>query len=330
MVKHRRSHPQTVKKARTTRYRVQNWPKYDRALARRGSVTIWFDPRLTQRWRHAQQPPGKRGAPFHYRPALMVCMLTLKAVYHLSNRETEGLMRSLLRLMGPARRVPDHTTLSRRGRQLKVPLASLPARGPVHLLLDSSGLQIQGVSPWREWQQARWRKAQAGRQDFRKIHLAVNADAQEFVAVELTDKFEHDKNLVEALLQPVADPIGQVTADGNYDFDTCREAIRARGARDLIPPRANAVIDPRHPRPERDAALRQIARLGSRKAWKKRVGYHRRSLIETAFSRLKRRLGQRLSSREKSRQITEANIWCRVMNALTQLGLPDTVPIGTA
>jgi IS5 family transposase len=128
----------------------------------------------------------------------------------------------------------------------------------------------------------------------------------------------------------VADPIGQVTADGNYDFDTCREAIRARGARDLIPPRANAVIDPRHPRPERDAALRQIARLGSRKAWKKRVGYHRRSLIETAFSRLKRRLGQRLSSREKSRQITEANIWCRVMNALTQLGLPDTVPIGTA
>jgi IS5 family transposase len=293
-------------------------------------VTIWFDPRLTQRWRHAQQPLGKRGAPFHYRPALMVCMLTLKAVYHLSNRETEGLMRSLLRLMGPARRVPDHTTLSRRGRQLKVPLASLPARGPVHLLLDSSGLQIQGVSPWREWQQARWRKAQAGRQDFRKIHLAVNADAQEFVAVELTDKFEHDKNLVEALLQPVADPIGQVTADGNYDFDTSREAIRARGARDLIPPRANAVIDPRHPRPERDAALRQIARLGSRKAWKKRVGYHRRSLIETAFSRLKRRLGQRLSSREKSRQITEANIWCRVMNALTQLGLPDTVPIGTA
>ena len=108
-----------------------------------------------------------------------------------------------------------------------------------------------------------------------------------------TDKHVHDNRLVEPLLAQVSGKVRQVTADGNYDFQAARLPIRARGATDLIPPRADAVIVPDWPRPGRDQALKLIARWGGRAAWKRHIGYHQRSLIETAFSPMKGRLGPR-------------------------------------
>jgi IS5 family transposase len=306
---------------------VRNWRAYDRALVRRGEITLWLDRRLVRHWRAPKS--GKRGASPTYTDAVIACLLTLKAMFHLSNREVEGLVRSLLKLMRVKLPTPDHTTVSRRGGRLALALPVQAASEPVHLLLDSTGVQIFGPSAWREWQDQHWRQTQRGQHDFRKLHLAVNADTQEIVAVEVTDKFEHDKEQVARLLAQVPSAIARVTADGNYDFNSAREAIAARGARDVIPPRADAVIQPAHPRPERDQAVRRIAQLGSRKAWKVESGYHRRSLIETAIYRLKTRLGHRLRSREKTRQIQEARIWCGVLNRLTRLGLPDSVPILT-
>jgi IS5 family transposase len=315
------------KPSKRVRYRVRNWRAYERALVRRGEITLWFDRRLVKNWRPAKT--GQRGAPPTYSAAVIVCMLTLKAVFHLANREVEGLVKSILKLMRVKLPTPDHTTVSRRGGRLRVALPVQAARGPVHLLLDSTGVQIFGPSAWREWQDQHWRQTQLGQQDFRKLHLALDADTQEIVAVEVTDQHEHDKEQVEPLLAQVPGAIARVTADGNYDFNSTREAIAARGARDVIPPRADAVIRPSQPRPERDQAVRRIALLGSRKAWKRESGYHVRSLIETTIYRLKARLGQRLRSREKTRQIQEVRIWCGVLNRMTRLGLPDSVPILT-
>lgn len=330
MPKPTRPHSKAAKTPKAVRYRVQNWPKYERALRQRSNIQLWLDPDLLRRWPRAEQPSGRRGAPCYYSPAVIVCMLTLKALYHLSHRDVEGFVRSLLQAQHLRRRVPDHTTLSRRGRHLSVPLDVRPSRTPIHVLLDSSGVQIRGVSPWREWQQVRWRRAQAGRQDFRKIHVALNAETHEFVAVEVTDKLEHDQNPVPALLEAIRTPIAQVTADGNYDFRRAREAIAARGARAIIPPRVTAAINPRDPQPERDAAVRWIqTHATGRAGWKKRSGYHRRSLVEAAFSRWKGRLGSRLASREKSRQITEVLIGCRLLNHFTHLGRPETQRVPT-
>ena len=328
MAKSKLPHSQPAKKRKVVRYRVQNWPQYERALRQRSNIQLWLDPELFKRWPRREQPHGRRGAPCYYSPAVIVCMLTLKALYHLSHRDVEGFVRSLLHAQHLRRRVPDHTTLSRRGRHVAVDLDVRPSHQPVHVLLDSSGVQIRGVSPWREWQHQQWRRAQAGRQDFRKIHVAFNADTHEFLAVEVTDKYEHDQNLVPALLDAIAAPLAHVTADGNYDFHFARNAIAAHGAAALIPPRADAVVDPRPPRPERDAAVRWIqTHATGRKGWKKRSGYHRRSLVETAFSRWKGRLGTRLASREKLRQITEVRIGCRLLNRFIHLGRPETARI---
>ena len=322
-------HPLASRRPRAVRNvkcRVPNWHRYEKALCQRGALTLWVDRRWLERW-YRRERSGKRGAPFIDSAGLILCMLTLKAVYHLSNRETQGLMQSLLWLLRARYPVPDHTTLSRRGRQLAVPLRAQSQHQPLHLLLDSTGLQLVDVSPWRAWQGARWRQAQTGKQDFRKIHVALNTDTQTIEAVEVTDKHVHDNRLVEPLLAQVSGKVRQVTADGNYDFQAARLPIRARGAMDLIPPRADAVIVPDWPRPGRDQALKLIARWGGRAAWKRHIGYHQRSLIETAFSPMKGRLGQRPGSREKSRQITEVRVWCQVLNRMAQLGLPHSQPV---
>lgn len=317
-----RKHPRPLpREHKRVRYRVQNWSAYDRALVARGQVTLWVDERVLREWQ-APRRAGQRGAPQRYSETLMLSLWALKARYRLTNRGVEGLMQSLLSLLGIGRPVPDHTTISRRGRQLRVDLTRARRSAPIHVLLDSTGIKIQGASTWRSWQHYR----PGGPHTFRKLHLAADADTQEIVAVEVTDRQDHDKEMVEPLLAQIADPLGRVTADGNYDFDRVREAIWARGALDIIPPRVTAVRVRANPRPERDRAVQRMAETGSKAAWKAEVGYHRRSLIETTMSRLKGQFGERMGSRERRRQITELRVWGWVLNHLTLLGMPMSHP----
>lgn len=310
---------QAPKKAR---YHVRNWPQYERALVDRGRMTLWIHEQVLRQW-CAPKVKGQRGAPRLYSDLLILCLWALKARYHLTNRGVEGFMKSILWALGVYRPVPDHTTVSRRGRHLPVTLTRPTPMKPIQVLIDSTGIKILGASTWREWQ----RYVPGGPRDFRKLHIALDAATQEIVAVEVTDKYDHDKDQVAALLAQVVDPIQRVTADGNYDFDSSREAIRAYGAQDLIPPRANAVIQPNSPRPERDRAIQLIETLGSKAAWKEAVGYHQRSLVETAMYRIKGQFGERMASREKERQITEMRVWAWVLNQLTRLGMPVSRPV---
>jgi hypothetical protein len=123
-----------VKKAK---YRVTDWPEYDRALVQRGSLTVWFDDAfLRKHWRTAHT--GKRGAPFTYSDAPIQTLLTLKAVFHLPYRAVEGLARSLAGLMGLALPIPDRIQTSRRARRF-VRIAALNAMTPLGMPVSVRG-----------------------------------------------------------------------------------------------------------------------------------------------------------------------------------------------
>ena len=129
----------TSKAPTTVAYRVRNWQAYDDALVRRGSLTLWVEEATLQAWRY--QGPTQRGAQFQYSDTAIECLLTLRSVYHLTLRATEGLAGSLFGLMGLDLDVPDHTTLSRRAATVPITLPKR-ATGPLHLILDSSGLKV--------------------------------------------------------------------------------------------------------------------------------------------------------------------------------------------
>ena len=149
-----------------TKYRVTNWASYDRALVRRGDVTLWFAPEARRSW-HAKAT-GRRGAQPQFSDVAIETALTLRLLFHLPLRQAEGFLRSILRLMDLDLKAPDHTTLSRRGRRLMVDLRVDVTSGPVHLLVDSSGLAAFGEGEW-----AAAKHGGRGKRGWRKLHLGV-------------------------------------------------------------------------------------------------------------------------------------------------------------
>ena len=129
-----------------TKYRVKKWASYDRALVQRGDVTVWLSPEAIASWK----PPsiGKRGGQLKYSSIAIETALTLRLVFHLPLRQTEGFLASVFGMMGVDLDVPDHTTLSRRSQGLDVDLRRARANEPIHLIVDSSGLSIAGEGEW--------------------------------------------------------------------------------------------------------------------------------------------------------------------------------------
>src|SRR4051812_13680086 len=128
--------------------KVMNWREYDASLRQRGSLTVWFSDEAIEGWRAA--PRTTRGGQPWYSPLAILTALTLRAVFRLALRQTEGLIGSVLHLLGQELRVPDHTTLSRRSRGFAGRQPKVIPRGPMHLVVDSTGLcnGASGVKPF--------------------------------------------------------------------------------------------------------------------------------------------------------------------------------------
>lgn len=311
--------PPTAASTGKAKYRVTNWPEYDRALVRRGNLTIWFDESfLRERGRPA--PTGQPGAPFVYSDLAIQALLTLKAVFDLPYRMVEGLARSMVRLMGVQLNIPDHTLRSRRAKTVTVQIPRRQRTGPVPVVVDSTGLKLYGDGEWKVRQHG-----VSKRRTWRKVHLAMDAAAKDVIGVEVTTSEWTDGEVFAGLLEQVEGDIAQVTGDGAYDTRNAYDAALERSATLVVPPQDNAVPwEADHPRTQ---ALTAIAKQGL-PAWKKSVGYHRRSLAENGMYRFKQLLGDSLACRQFETQVTEVHTRVAALNIMTYLGMPVSVRVG--
>ena len=310
----------TKKKTKRT-YRLRNWSQYNKALVQRGSLSVWISEDVLSAW-HNTARTGKRGKPADYTDTAILCMATLEEVYGLPLRATEGLTRSVIRLLGVELSVPCYTTLCRRRRSLEVTLPRRKKSEPLHLVVDSTGIKVYGEGEWKVRQHGYTR-----RRTWRKLHLGVDEATGEFVAVVVTTNSFKDSQLLEDLLAQVEDEISQVSADGAYDSRNCYDAIRERKARAAIPPQKRAKIwrhgNTKAERHLRDENLRAIRRAG-RAQWKRDSNYHRRSLAETAVFRMKMIFGERVAARRFDGQAAQLLVRCATLNRMTHLGMPDS------
>lgn len=304
-----------------TKYKTTNWSAYNDALKRRGSLTVWFDPEMT--WR--APPTGKRGRQPSFSDAAIQTCLTMKVLFGMPLRQTTGFVQSLLKLVGLDWVVPDFSTLCRRQRTLNVAIPYRGGAGPLNLLIDSTGIKAEGEGEWN----AR-KHGGSKRRIWRKIHIGIDEETLEVRAVEVTGSNIGDAPILPELLDQIAadEQIGSVTADGAYDTRKCHEAIAARGAAAVIPPRKNAKPwKPTSPGAvTRNEALRASKYLG-RAIWRRWSGYHRRSRVESKMNCIKL-LGQSLMARDFDRQVAELQVRIAVLNGYTALGIPVTVPVG--
>lgn len=307
----------TNKKKR--RYRIRNWRDYNSALVRRGSLTLWVEQGVVNRWRDTAAPV-RRGRRRCYSDLAITCALTLREVYHLPLRSTQGLVRSVLRLLGADLPAPHYSTLSRRAASLDVKLPRL-TREPLHLAVDSTGVKLYGEGEWKVRLHG-----QEQRRTWRKLHLCIDHRTHEAVSLSMTDKDVLDRRELPGLLRQVEGEMAEVLGDGAYDFQGCYEAIHARGARSVIPPQRRARVRSGPEFGDRNAAVVRGREVG-RDEWKKEAGYHRRSLAETAMMRFKTIFSDRLKAREWRRQETELRVRCAAMNRMTSLGMPQSYAV---
>ena len=252
--------------------------------------------------------------------------MTLKAVFRLALRQTEGLIGFLIGLLGLDLSVPGHTTLSRRAETLEVPR---PRSGrnaePVHLLVDSTGLKLCGPGEWLVE-----KHGTKARRSWRKLHLGRDADTGQIVAATLTTHDVDDGSQVGPLLDQVDGPIASFTGDGAYDQDGVYASVAERHpeAAVIVPPRATAVPSrtAESEPTQRDRHLQLIAERG-RMAWQKASGYTKRARAEATIGRFKRVIGDGLRSHTEERRATEMDVAVHVLNRMLALGRPTYIRV---
>src|ERR671916_1398767 len=314
------------------KHKVMNWREYDASLRQRGSLTVWFTDEAIEAW--AAAPRTTRGGQPWYSGLAILTALTLRAVFRLAYRQTEGLIGSVIGLLGLTLRVPDHTTLSRRAATVEVPRPRRPSTDaggggdaePMHLLVDSTGLKLCGAGEWLVEKHGTKR-----RRAWRVLHLAKDADTGQIVASALTTNDVDDGSQAGPLLDQVAGPVAAFTGDGAYDQDGVYASVAERHpeAAIVVPPRLTAVPSKtaESEPTRRDRYLRHIAEHG-RMAWQKAFGYTERARAEAAIGRWKQVIGDGLRARTDERRATEVEVAVHALNRMLELGHPNYVRTG--
>lgn len=307
------------------KYRITNWPDYNKNLINRGFVTLWLDQNTIDHWYY--QGPRSAGGLFRYSDQCVQAALALKAVFRLAFRQTQGLIQSILAVMKMELQVPSYTQLCRRQARLNAftpptPSSESPTK-PIYIVLDSTGLKVNGEGEWKVKKHGADK-----RRTWRKLHLAIDEATNEIHAVELTTNTISDAEMVGTLVATITAPIARLSGDGAYDQAKVYDELEMRQIEPVIPPRSNAVIWTDKARNDlvhaRNEALVKIDCVGLAE-WKRQVDYHRRSKAETGMFRWKTTFGERLSSRSLANQQGEARVKASCLNQFTRLGMPKAV-----
>lgn len=306
-----------------SKYKIKNWKEYNQGLCNRGSLTLWMSEELLEVWEQIDVTQKEVGKPT-YPNGVIECCLVLGLTYGLRLRQTTGFVRSLLLLMGKGGLpVPDYTTLCRRQGGLVIEISQRLAHGEnLDIAIDSTGLKVYGEGEWKVR-----KHGVSKRRTWRKLHIGIDVNTQEIVAVELTTNGAADASTGARMLKGKTNRLKSFSGDGAYDDGDFREVL-GPDVQHIIPPPKNAVIKKatkKKPVPEhlgqRNQAVLFINEHGS-KEWKIQNGYHKRSLNEVAMFRYKTIFGAEMNARKIDNQYAEAKLKCAILNKYTLMGMP--------
>ena len=326
------------------KYRLRNWAEYNKSLINRGSVNLWIDEDLEKDWFYKK--PSKRdknkklGRSFTYSNKAIELCLIIRNIFKLNLRMTQGFLTSLFPKFNLGEiTCPNYSTISRRGRTLKLKLKRYQNQGFItDIAIDSTGIKVYGEGEWKTRQHGIGK-----RRKWRKFHIGIDPISNEVIAQETTDNNIVDEKVFPNLINQVDEEIERVFADGAYDRTSCYEICYNKNIKAIIPPQKKAVLqDERQKQVKRvkcknarDDIIERIRTYEeatydydeARKQWKIESDYHTRSVVETAMFRFKQIFGDKFLSRNFNNQKVEMLIKTNILNKFTKLGMPDSYPI---
>lgn len=302
-------------------YRISNWSEYNKNLINRGNIIFWFSEDAIKKWK-SKKSKKHFGRPFLYSDDAIICALTLRYIYNLPLRALQGFLKSLVVMLKLSLPIPSYTQICRRSQKLKVN-KKISRKNPTDIVFDASGFKVYGEGEWKVRTHGKDK-----RRIWKKLHIGICPDTHEIILQELTDSNVHDAKILPEFLKILPKKTQKILGDGIYDIENCYEAICEKYTEPIIPPRKNAKIGLHK---HRDKAILEILGLGgddiARSIWKKLKNYHRRSLVETAFYRIKTILGEKLKGRKMNSQKAELMIKLMIINKMNKLGMPKSYAI---
>lgn len=221
---------------------------------------------------------------------------------------------------------PDHTTMSRRNRTVRIRRSTvgLPD-GPVHFIVDSTGLKICSQGEWHFKKHGK-----RLRKRWKKLHIGVDENGR-ILASKVTHGHEHDSSQVPNLLAQVGREIDRFVGDRIYDQEAVYEVVdhHSPGTEVVVPPRKDAVLS-NNPIKASSYRDRHIAEIQSKgwSEWKRQSGYYLQSHAENAIYRYKKIIGGRLRAKNYEAQKRDAAIGCAILNRMLEMGEPLSYAVG--
>lgn len=326
-----------TKIAKKSTKKLKNWSEYNKSLANRGNLRVIIDEEVIRQSSTILRNKNrhKNGHPFTYSDELIKMILMIRELFRLPLRQTTGLIMFLFEEMGIKSDIPDYSTLSRRMANLKIDFlpknTANTASRDIVMLIDSSGFKVFGEGEWKVR-----KHGHSYRRTWREMHIAVDHKTRNIIGVVNTTAHVHDNTQLRPLLTQVAKRNGYrkikaIIGDGAYDAKDNYLLGRKFGIEIIAPPPKNAIEHLNtgwhhqwYDTPgweERNQVVRHIEEFGL-DGWMADTDYHRRSLVENAFYRLKTIFGERLKSRSEANQTTEQMLKAMIINKFNQLGLP--------
>jgi len=305
------------------KFKVTNWSEYNKALRRRGDISVWLSDDAVSQWYKGDRVYDGTGAPQLYTDFAIITCHEIRLVFKLPLRQCQGFIDSLFQLMDTPLSCPDISVLSRRlgALDIQVPRYKKTDKpdDDIHAIaIDSTGLKRFGRGEWH-----REKYELSSKASWRKLHLAIN-QAHYIEGCILTDRFSHDESQVKGLLGQIDEPIDHFSADGAYDETPVYNAIieHSPSANVVIPPRATAVLND-NAAAQRNQNIAEIGAIG-RMQWQREREYGRRNYSELGVQRYQKTFGDTMHAREFSRQKQEAMIASGALNKMTSLGMPQS------
>lgn len=303
------------------KYKVNNWPEYNEALRRRGSIEVWISDKAIENWYEQERIYDGTGAPKLFSDFAITICHEVRQVYKLPLRQCQGFINSIFSMMQLPIQCPDYSSLSKRLSSLGITIPrykkmDAPDETLAAIAIDATGLKRFGRD---EWHQEKHKVS--GKRSWLKLHIVVD-DKHIIQAGLLTDRFVSDDSAIDNLIEQIDKDAKHITADGAYDKNPVYAKLSEKfnNAEIIIPPDSDAVYS-KDSHAQRNRNLQEIKTFG-RMNWQRVRNYGKRNNSELAIQRYKKIIGNKLHARELSRQKDEAMIGCGILNKMSGLGMP--------
>lgn len=311
--------------------KITNWSEYNKSLKNRGKLSIFISEDVIRNGQLVMpNKTGRPGRPMEYTDELIELILTIRTLLRMPLRQVAGYIEDIFEQMKLNAKVPDYTTIGKRMSGIRIRYSKKATKETdVVMLIDSSGFKVFGEGEWKIRKHGKEKH-----RTWRETHVAVDYTTRDIIGLINTTAHVHDSTQLKPLLKQVSNngyKVKTVIGDGAYDSKDNYLLGRREEFEMITPPRKDAVEHLNHGRhyqwydtpgwEDRNATIRHIDEYGL-DGWMADVDYHRRSLVENAFYRLKTIFGERLLSRTMNTQYIEQCIKAKILNKYNELGLP--------